>query len=83
VICVDNLSPAMGAGNQVRLGLSYRPASLCSSAAQFQTLFLESIPRPIAGLKFSALEFHTRLKRQLGKNKQEFILRSRRVFWKV
>jgi hypothetical protein len=35
--------------------VSYRPASLCSLATQFQTRFLESIPRPIAGLKFSAL----------------------------
>ncbi len=47
-----NLSPAMGARNQVGIGLSYRPASLCSMATQFQTWFLESIPRPIAGLKF-------------------------------
>jgi hypothetical protein len=40
--------------NQVGIGLSYRPAtSLCSLATQFQTRFLESIPRPIAGLKFS------------------------------
>jgi hypothetical protein len=43
----------MGARNQVGIGLSYRPASLCSLAIQFQTRFLESIPRPIAGLKFS------------------------------
>jgi hypothetical protein len=41
----------MGARNQVGIGLSYRPASLCSLATQFQTRFLESIPRPIAGLK--------------------------------
>jgi hypothetical protein len=34
--------------------LSYRSASLCSLATQFQTRFLESIPRLIAGLKFSA-----------------------------
>ncbi len=52
-ISVGNLSPAMGARNQVGIGLSYRPASLCSLATQFQTRFLESIPRPIAGLKFS------------------------------
>jgi hypothetical protein len=51
--CVGNLSPAMGARNQVGIGLSYRPASLCSLATQFQTRFLESIPRLIAGLKFS------------------------------
>jgi hypothetical protein len=55
--CVGNLilSPAMGARNQVGIGFSYRPASLCSLATQFQTRFLESIPRPIAGLKFLAL----------------------------
>ena len=46
----------MGAENQVGIGLSYRPASLCSLATQFQTRFLESIPRPIAGLKFSTQE---------------------------
>jgi hypothetical protein len=45
-----NLSPAMGARNQVGIVLSYRPASLCSLATQFQTRFLESIPRSIAGL---------------------------------
>ncbi len=50
---VGNLSPAMGARNQIGIGLSYRPASLCSLATQFQTRFLELIPRPIAGLKFS------------------------------
>jgi hypothetical protein len=49
---VGNLSPAMGARNQVCIRLSYRPASLCSMATQFQTRFLKSIPRPIAGLKF-------------------------------
>jgi hypothetical protein len=49
------LSPAMGAKNQEGIGLSYRPASLRSLATQFQTRFLESIPRPIAGLKFSTL----------------------------
>jgi hypothetical protein len=41
--------------NQVGIGLSYRPASLCSLATQFQTRFLESIPCPISGLKFSTL----------------------------
>jgi hypothetical protein len=51
-----NLSPAMGARTQVGIGLSYRPASLCSLATLFQTRFLESIPRPIAGLKFSILD---------------------------
>ncbi len=53
--CVGNLSPAMGARNQVGIGLSYRPASLCNLATKFQTRFLESIPRTIAGLKFSTL----------------------------
>jgi hypothetical protein len=48
---VGNLIPAMGVGIQVGIGLSYRPASLCSLATQFQTRFLESIPYPIAGLK--------------------------------
>jgi hypothetical protein len=47
----------MGARNQVGIGLSYRPASLCSLATQFETRFLESIPRPIAGLKFPTLTF--------------------------
>jgi hypothetical protein len=47
----------MGARNQVGIELSYRPASLCSLATQFQTRFLESIPRPIAGLKFSTLVY--------------------------
>jgi hypothetical protein len=45
----------MGSRNQVGIGLLYRPASLCSLATQFQTRFLESIPRPIAGLKFLTL----------------------------
>ncbi len=53
--CAGNLSPAMGARNQVGIGLSYRPASLCSLATQFRTRFLESIPRPTVGLKFSTL----------------------------
>jgi hypothetical protein len=30
--CVSNLSPAMGARNQVGIGLSYQPAILCSLA---------------------------------------------------
>ncbi len=53
----------MWARNQVGIGLSFRPASLCSLATQFQTRFLESIPRPIAGLKFSAqtIIYHSRL----------------------
>jgi hypothetical protein len=42
----------MGTRNQVSIGLSYRPASLCSFATQFLTRFLESILRPTAGLKF-------------------------------
>jgi hypothetical protein len=55
VTCVGNFSPAMGAWNQVGIGLSYRPASLCSLATQFQTRFLELIPCHIAGLNFSTL----------------------------
>ncbi len=55
-ICVGNLIPAMGARNQVGIGLSYRLVSLCSLATQFQTRFLEPIPRPMAGLKFSTLK---------------------------
>jgi hypothetical protein len=43
----------MGFRNHVGIGLSYWPASLL--ATQFQTRFLESIPRPISGLKFSTL----------------------------
>jgi hypothetical protein len=46
---------AMGVRNQVGIGLSHRPASLCSLATQFQTRFLELIPRPIAGLMFPTL----------------------------
>ncbi len=53
---VGNLSPAKGARNQVGIGLSYWPASLCSLAIQFQTRFLELISHHIAGLKFSALD---------------------------
>jgi hypothetical protein len=49
----------MGARNQVGIGLSYRPAGLCRLASQFQTRFLESIPRPIAGLKIPTLVFRT------------------------
>ncbi len=48
------------ARNQVGIGLSYWPASLCSLATQFQTQFLELIPCPIAGLKFSAQYIQTR-----------------------
>ncbi len=58
VACVGNLSPTMGAWNQIGIGgigLLYRPACLCSFSTQFQTRFLESIPRPIAGLQFSTL----------------------------
>ncbi len=56
--CVGNLSPAMGARNQVgcRTGPPARPVVVPARlATQFQTRFLESIPRPIAGLKFSTL----------------------------
>jgi hypothetical protein len=49
---VGNFSPIMGARNQVNIGLSYRPASLCSLATPFQARFLESIPRPMADLSF-------------------------------
>jgi hypothetical protein len=42
----------MGTRNQEGIGLSYRPASLCSLATQFQTRLLESICRPKAVLKF-------------------------------
>jgi hypothetical protein len=51
-ITVGNLSPAMRARSREGIGLSYWPASLCSLATQFQTWFLESIPRPMARLKF-------------------------------
>ncbi len=43
-------SSTMGARNQVGIGLSYRTASLSSLPSEFQTRFLELIPRPIAGL---------------------------------
>jgi hypothetical protein len=46
----------MAPRNQVGIGLSFGPASLCSLATQFQTRFLELIPRPIAGLKFPTQE---------------------------
>jgi hypothetical protein len=59
LICVGNFSPAMEARNQVGIRLSYRPASLCSLATQFQTRFLELIPRPIAGLKIPSQVFET------------------------
>jgi hypothetical protein len=55
----------MGARNQVGIGLSYRPASLCNLATQFQTRFLESIPRPIAGLKFPTLKTNLQIRDQL------------------
>ncbi len=42
-------------GIHIGIELSYRPASLCSLAIQFQTRFLELIPRPIAVLKFPTL----------------------------
>ncbi len=45
----------MGTRNQVSIGFLYRPASPCSLSTQFQIRFLESIPRPIAGLKFPTL----------------------------
>ncbi len=50
---VGNFSPAMGARNQVGIGLPYRPASQCILATQFQTQFLEFIPSPMTGLMFS------------------------------
>jgi hypothetical protein len=43
---------AMGVRNQVGVGLSYRPTSLCSLVTQFQTRFLGSILRPIVRLNF-------------------------------
>ncbi len=46
-----------GYKNPAGIGLSYRAASQCSLATQFQTRFLESIPRPIAGLKSFRLGF--------------------------
>jgi hypothetical protein len=45
------LHPAMGARNQVGIELSYRPASLCSFASQFQTL-PETDSSPHSGTKF-------------------------------
>ncbi len=51
----ESVTPARGTRNQVGIGLLFRPASLCSLTAQFQTRFLESIPRPIAGIKFPTL----------------------------
>ena len=55
LFCAGNFNPAMGARNQVGIGLSYWHASLCSFATRFQTLFLESIPRSIEGLRISTL----------------------------
>jgi hypothetical protein len=65
MICVGNLSLAMGVRNQVGIWLPYRPVSLCSLATQFQTRFLESIPRPIAGLKLSSLSILQTIFRRL------------------
>ncbi len=50
-----NLSRAMGTiGTKQAQGCrTGPPAYVCSLATQFQTRFLEPIPRPIAGLKFS------------------------------
>jgi hypothetical protein len=59
VHCVGTISPAIGSRNQVGIGLTYRSASLCSLSTQFQTRFLESIPRPIAGLKIPTLYTYT------------------------
>jgi hypothetical protein len=56
----------MGSRNQVGIGLSYRPASLCGLATPFQTRFLESIPRPIAGLKFPILVSYSDLRGDPG-----------------
>jgi len=56
LIITKILGAAMGDRNRVDIRLSYRPASLCSLAIQFQTRFLESIPSPIAGLKIQTLE---------------------------
>jgi hypothetical protein len=53
VHCVGNFSPAVGARNQVGIGLSYWPASLCSLTTQSQTWFLELILRPIVGVSLS------------------------------
>jgi hypothetical protein len=70
VACVGNFRTAMGARNQAGIGLSYRPASLCSLATQFQTRFLESIPCPIPGLKFSTLSRIWNLLRSPGIDSQ-------------
>ncbi len=64
----------MGARNQGGIGLSYRHASLWGSAAQFQTRFLESIPRPIAGLKFSTRYRSTGINTWENKNKIQQVL---------
>jgi hypothetical protein len=50
VVRVGNLSPAIGARNQVGRVVVPTRQPICSLAAQFQTRFLESIPRPIMGL---------------------------------
>ncbi len=51
-----NLSSGMGARNRVGIGLSHRPASLCGSATQFLTRFLESTPSPIMGPELEFLK---------------------------
>jgi hypothetical protein len=43
--------------------LAFGLCGLCSLATQCQTRFLELILRPIAGLKFLALEFYNSLRR--------------------
>ncbi len=65
----------MGAKNLVGIGLSYQPASLCSLATRFQTRFLESIPRPIAGHKFSILFFTLVRRRRIKGNPRSCPLR--------
>ncbi len=61
----------MVARNQLGLGLSYRAASLCSLATQFQTPFPESIPRSIAGLKFSTQDEKNKDRWADGKDETE------------
>jgi hypothetical protein len=46
------LSPSMGAKNQVVIWLSYRPASLCSLATQFQTRSWNRFLAPYRDLSF-------------------------------
>jgi hypothetical protein len=59
---VGNLSPAMGARNQLGIRLSFQQASLCSLATQFQTWFLVSIPRPM----WELIKFLTQVTVELG-----------------